>query len=294
MSPGSQQPVTSIPRSSARAPEITRSRSAASRADSAARCSTACSSASARPTAPAASSVPLRMSRSWPPPCDNGIGRRSRATWSAPTPTGPPSLWALTAARSTPAAPRSTGRCATAWTASVWKRTPRSRQPAAMVATSCTVPTSLLAHMTVTSATDPGSSSTAARTSCAATSPHGPGSTQVTSASPASTRAVTGSRTAWCSTPLATIRRCAGSCAAAAHSVPLTARLSDSVPPEVRTISLGRDPRHAAMRSRASSTTARAARPLVCSDEGLPTAPIVSAIASTTCGRTGVVAAWSR
>ena len=38
----------------------------------------------------------------------------------------------------------------------------------------------------------------------------------------------------------------------------------------------------------------RAARPLACSDEALPTRPSCSVIAARTSGSSGVVAAWSR
>ena len=73
--------------------------------------------------------------------------------------------------------------------------------------------------------------------------------------------------------------------------MPATARLSDSVPPEVKSTSLGRAPSAAAIASRDSSTRRRAARPEVCSDEALPVADIASVMAATTSGRTGVVAA---
>ena len=79
-----------------------------------------------------------------------------------------------------------------------------------------------------------------------------------------------------------------------ASQAPLTARLSDSVPPEVKTTSDGRAPSAAPIRSRASSTTARAARPEVCSEEGLPTTADCSIRASSAAGSIGVVAAWSR
>ena len=52
---------------------------------------------------------------------------------------------------------------------------------------------------------------------------------------------------------------------------PLSARLSDSVPPEVKTTSPGRQFSACAIVSRDSSTTRRALRPLACSDDGLPT-----------------------
>ena len=66
------------------------------------------------------------------------------------------------------------------------------------------------------------------------------------------------------------------------------------MPPEVNSTSEGRAPSAWAIDSRDSSTTRRARRPEVCSEEGLPTTAISAAIASITCGSTGVVAAWSR
>ena len=79
-----------------------------------------------------------------------------------------------------------------------------------------------------------------------------------------------------------------------AQKVPLTARLSDSVPPLVKMTSLGRAPTAAANSSRDSSTTRRATRPEVCRDEALPVMASCSVIASMACGTIGVVAAWSR
>ena len=75
---------------------------------------------------------------------------------------------------------------------------------------------------------------------------------------------------------------------------PLTARLSASVPPEVKTTSLGRAPSASARVSRASSTVRRARRPAACSEEALPVTASCSVIASTASGSMGVVAAWSR
>ncbi len=50
------------------------------------------STASAKPAIAGVSMVPLRMSRSWPPPCSSGVTASSRRTTRAPTPNGPPSL----------------------------------------------------------------------------------------------------------------------------------------------------------------------------------------------------------
>ena len=58
--------------------------------------------------------------------------------------------------RSAPLAAKSTGTCPAACTASVWKGTPNSWATSASARTSCTVPTSLLAHITDTRATRVG------------------------------------------------------------------------------------------------------------------------------------------
>jgi hypothetical protein len=70
--------------------------------------------------------------------------------------------------------------------------------------------------------------------------------------------------------------------------------LSLSVPPLVNSTSDGRAPSASASRSRDCSATRRAARPLACSEEALPTRPSCSVIAASTAGSIGVVAAWSR
>ena len=76
----------------------------------------------------------------------------SRRASSAPIPYGPPSLCAVKIIRSRPLAAKSTGRSTTACTASLCEITPRSRASAAIPVTGCTVPTSLLAHITDTTA----------------------------------------------------------------------------------------------------------------------------------------------
>jgi hypothetical protein len=85
-----------------------------------------------------------------------------------------------------------------------------------------------------------------------------------------------------------------GSASRRAQNSPFSARLSDSVPPEVKTTSPGRALSAAAIASRDSSTTRRAARPAACSDEGLPILVSWAVIASTASGCMGVDAAWSR
>ena len=73
--------------------------------------------------------------------------------------------------------------------------------------------------------------------------------------------------------------------------MPLTARLSLSVPPPVKITSDGRAPSAAATRSRASSTRRRARRPGACRDDALPTSRAAATYASSASGSIGVVAA---
>src|SRR5207245_357207 len=81
-----------------------------------------------------------------------------------------------------------------------------------------------------------------------------------------------------------------------ASAAPMIARLSASVPPEVKITWLGSAPSVSAMVRLASSIPARAARPNRWAEDGLPNAswPRYGSIASRTSGRTGVVAALSR
>ena len=72
---------------------------------------------------------------------------------------------------------------------------------------------------------------------------------------------------------------------------PFTARLSASVPPLVKTTSLGRAPNTSASCSLDSSTTRRARLPAACSDDGFPSRVSSSVIAAIASGRIGVVAA---
>ncbi|BAS17160.1 hypothetical protein AHiyo8_54630 [Arthrobacter sp. Hiyo8] len=75
---------------------------------------------------------------------------------------------------------------------------------------------------------------------------------------------------------------------------PLTARLSASVPPDVKMSSEGCAPAAAAIASRASSTDRRARRPEACNDEGLPVRASSRVMAVRATAARGVVAAWSR
>ncbi len=76
---------------------------------------------------------------------------------------------------------------------------------------------------------------------------------------------------------------------------PLSARLSLSVPPEVKTISLAVQLRSFATEARACSMAERVRWPEWCAELGLPKVSVQKGrMASTTSGRTGVVALASR
>ncbi len=83
----------------------------------------------------------------------------------------------------------------------------------------------------------------------------------------------------------------AGSSARRAQYSPLTARLSASVPPEVKMTSEGCAPAAAASTSRASSTARRARRPDPCSEDGLPVRANSRVSAARASGASVVVAA---
>ena len=124
-------------------------------------------------------------------------------------------------------------------------------------------------------------------TPCAST-----GSSRTSAPKAAAARA--DSRTAGCSTAEHSSTASPRS-RSAASATPRTARLSDSVPPEVKTISPGSRPRKAATSSRASSRSRRARWAGGWLPVGLPSgAAWTSAMAARTSGRSGVVAAWSR
>ena len=89
------------------------------RAVSSSRRSAVSRAATAIAAIPATFCVPLRRSRSWPPPTWRAASRTPGRTTRAPTPFGPPNLWALTDTRSAPAAALATSSHDRAWTASV-------------------------------------------------------------------------------------------------------------------------------------------------------------------------------
>ncbi|OPZ85336.1 MAG: hypothetical protein BWY76_01457 [bacterium ADurb.Bin429] len=80
-----------------------------------------------------------------------------------------------------------------------------------------------------------------------------------------------------------------------ARAAPFSARLSLSVPPEVKMTSLIAQPSQSATVSRAASSAARAARPAACRLDGLPNASRANGtITASARGSSGVVAALSR
>src|SRR5699024_7956077 len=85
-----------------------------------------------------------------------------------------------------------------------------------------------------------------------------------------------------------------GSSARRPRGTARSARLSDSVPPEVIRTQLRGTSSSAAILTRDSSSTARARRPEVCTDEGFPRTAAASRKASRAAGRSTVVATWSR
>jgi len=99
-------------------------------------------------------------------------------------------------------------------------------------------------------------------------------------------------RTAWCSMDEVTMWRPLD---AYANAAPWSARLSDSVPPDVKTTSLGCAPMAAATLALAASIASCASAPNECSDEGLPySVRKYGVIASSTLGSTLVVALLSK
>ena len=124
-------------------------------------------SASAAATMPATLWVPLRRSRSWPPPTISGSIAVPSRTTRTPTPFGPPNLWALSDSRSTCGHTSRRSSQHAAWTASVCSTAPaapaRARRPAT-AARSVIEPTSLLTAITLTTATSgPSASASASR-----------------------------------------------------------------------------------------------------------------------------------
>ena len=155
---------------------------------------------------------------------------------------------------------------------------------------SLTDPSSLFAVMTLTSTV---SYRTAASTSSTSTLPSGRGATTSRWQSPRSANHRAAASTAGCSTAVVTTCGVVRRASRAAHTIPLMARLSASVPPEVNTTSWGLQCSAPATCSRASSTTVRASWPAACGADALA-ASIHDDNAARAPGRGGVLAAWSR
>src|SRR5690606_6245343 len=150
--------------------------------------------------------------------------------YSAPIPFGPPILCAEIVSMSTGTRSTRTGTFPSAWTASEWKTTPASRQRAARASTGCRVPTSLFPHITDTTA---GRAASASSSDSGWTRP-APSTPSITSSAPSRPAASAAPITALCSTAEYATAVPAPGCRRAARHRPRTARLSDTVPPEVK------------------------------------------------------------
>ncbi len=151
--------LSMAPGTPARTAATSSSRHAPARATSSDRPAAAAVAAAANPTAPATSCVPLRRSRSCPPPSCWASSATPARTTSAPVPTGPPHLCEASVTRSAGAAASRTSSQLSAWAASVWStaRGARARTSSAISASGWMVPTSLLTSTTETSATSSSS-----------------------------------------------------------------------------------------------------------------------------------------
>ena len=159
--------------SAARRPEARRSRRAATRVARSTRCSATRRAATPKPTMPGTFGVPLRRPRSWPPPRTRGEKGVPSLTTRAPTPLGPPILWALSETRAARAAVAGRSSHGAAWTASVCRTASgatRSRTSASS-SRGWTVPTSLLARATDTTVVGVGVPATAAARTAGSTRP---------------------------------------------------------------------------------------------------------------------------
>src|SRR6266446_1340481 len=170
-------------------------------------------------------------------------------------PLGPYIRCAVHERRSMPIASTFTGIFPTACVASVWKRTPLALQSLPIAAMSWIVPISLLANITETRTV----LSVIALTICSTSiRPSGCTGTYVTS-EPCRSRRLATSRPARCSLTVVTMWFPFSRYISA---TPLRARLIDSVPPDVNTISFGsRAPISVASWLRAVSTAASASHP---------------------------------
>ena len=230
---------------------------------------------------PATFSVPARLPRSWCPPTWTGASWIPRRNQSSPAPFGPPILCAEHDTRSTGSSRMRTGILPTACTASVWNGTRCFRHSSPMRASGKTIPVSLFAAIAEHRSAPGNAASSASRSSRPARST----GTWITAAPARSSSAQAPSR-AGCSTAVVTTLR---------RPSPRTASASASVPPDVKTISLGSQSSASPHCSRARSTRARASCPGLCTEEGLAnTSRRAGIIAAITAGSSGVVALASR
>ena len=104
---------------------------------------------------PATFWVPLRRSRSWPPPWMRGARGTPVRVTRAPIPLGPPNLWALMATRSTARHCSAGSSQETTWTASVCTTAAGDRSCTRLDTSSrgWIVPISLLTPITLTKLT---------------------------------------------------------------------------------------------------------------------------------------------
>src|SRR5690348_3176489 len=249
------------------------SRSAATRVAKPA-CSWAASS-TAFPSAaiPGTFSVPGRIPNCCPPPWMMASTTWRSRTMSAPIPFGAPILWPEMV-RSVQGTSRSeTGIFPKAWTASTWNGTPASRHRSASRATGCTAPTSLFTHITATTATPPPPLRASASSNASSETAPSPSTGRMTSSPPRWTTACAAASTALCSMA-DTATRNGPPRSRAASAAPITARLSASVPPDVKITCPGSTPppKTSAIVRFASSTPARAVRPKRCAEDGFPKA----------------------
>ena len=267
------------------------SRKARSRRSVSARSAAANSTAFPNATMPGTFSVPGRMPNCCPPPWMIASTASRSRTMSAPMPLGAPILWPEMVSSVQRTSGRETGTFPNAWTASVWNKTSALQHRSAMRATGWITPTSLFTHMTLTTATPPASACSSAPSSTTPEALTG----RMSSRPPRRPTAWAAARTALCSIA-DTATRNGPPRSRDASAAPMIAKLSASVPPEVKITWLGSAPRVSAIVRLASSIPARAARPNRWAEDGLPNAslPRYGSIASRTSGRTGVVAALSR
>ena len=160
---------------------------------------------------------------------------------------------------------RSTGTLPNACTPSEWSGTPAATQRAAISAIGCSEPTSLLTHITDTTAGLRASAASSASRRSAPLASTG----RMISSPPSVATVCAAARIALCSMAETATRR-GRPRAAAANADPMMARLSASVPPEVNTTCVGSHPTASAMSRRACSRPARAARPKRWELDGLP------------------------